>query len=510
MVASLIDTEYNSLSFWIEAMKQMTKTGYHLIISEINRLWEIERPIVVEEVYQAALLGDRSENAAYIYGKQRLRKIDGRIRYLKKKISDVDIVDTDAGLLKGNYQIVDEDTKPLRTYDEIGFVSDQEVIDNAYDTKLTFEEGFRTVQDNALGLTGNVPELVSENIFDNNTVRAVVEHGNKLDFDTVNNAREIIMGHIEEPLKLSQAEATQQLLEAARAGNLIDVHNLTLRQQALERASLRLARSVATRGMVGTGFLLLDILELATISAAALYGTNDYWTAYLSDGINDITNGVLGTDYDMETVEVDMEKYINSLETADKVSPFSWVYKSVTNKPLMKTLGEYDIRNGEPNKELAYIRQNRPPGLLGYTLSSIVAGLSPGITTEDLTGIPKDITASEYRELRQGPSYDDIVNMEANPGYSFIGPVRHLGDFPEPDAPVLRQPTKEETRYINASPWGRVWMDYKDNYNEYRQNRINKQLNRSLLGTIERHSVKDSYTPGIYGRLLTDIKEDDY
>ena len=75
-------------------MKQMTKRGYTNILNEINRLWEDERPIVVEEVYQAALLGDRSENAAYIYGKQRLRKIDSRIRYLKKKISDVKIVDT--------------------------------------------------------------------------------------------------------------------------------------------------------------------------------------------------------------------------------------------------------------------------------------------------------------------------------------------------------------------------------------------------------------------------------
>ena len=68
--------------------------------------------------------------------------------------------------------------------------------------------------------------------------------------------------------------------------------------------------------MVGTGFLLLDILELAML--LPLYGTSDYWTAYLSDGINDITNGVLGTDYDMETIEVDMDKYIKALETSIK------------------------------------------------------------------------------------------------------------------------------------------------------------------------------------------------
>jgi transcription elongation factor GreB len=75
-------------------MKKITKKGYDAIMAEIDERWNVERPIVVEEVYQAALLGDRSENAAYIYGKQRLRKIDSRIRYLKRKISNVKIIDT--------------------------------------------------------------------------------------------------------------------------------------------------------------------------------------------------------------------------------------------------------------------------------------------------------------------------------------------------------------------------------------------------------------------------------
>lgn len=75
-------------------MKQITKKGYDAIVAEINERWNVERPIVVEEVYQAALLGDRSENAAYIYGKQRLRKIDSRIRFLKKQIEDVQVIDT--------------------------------------------------------------------------------------------------------------------------------------------------------------------------------------------------------------------------------------------------------------------------------------------------------------------------------------------------------------------------------------------------------------------------------
>ena len=49
--------------------------------------------MVLQEVHDAALQGDRSENAAYIYGKQRMRLIDKRLRILS---DDVTVVDTDA------------------------------------------------------------------------------------------------------------------------------------------------------------------------------------------------------------------------------------------------------------------------------------------------------------------------------------------------------------------------------------------------------------------------------
>ena len=72
-----------------------TKRGYDAITAEINRLWNEERPMVLQEVHDAALQGDRSENAAYIYGKQRMRLIDKRLRKLRHKIEDVTVVDTD-------------------------------------------------------------------------------------------------------------------------------------------------------------------------------------------------------------------------------------------------------------------------------------------------------------------------------------------------------------------------------------------------------------------------------
>ena len=74
--------------------RKMTRDGYDRIQAEINRLWTEERPMVVEECYEAAQLGDRSENAAYIYGKRRLRQIDGRLQFLRRKVKDVTIVDT--------------------------------------------------------------------------------------------------------------------------------------------------------------------------------------------------------------------------------------------------------------------------------------------------------------------------------------------------------------------------------------------------------------------------------
>ena len=76
--------------------RPFSKRGYDLITTEINRLWNEERPMVLQEVHDAALQGDRSENGAYIYGKQRMRLIDKRLRLLRHKIKEVKVIDTDA------------------------------------------------------------------------------------------------------------------------------------------------------------------------------------------------------------------------------------------------------------------------------------------------------------------------------------------------------------------------------------------------------------------------------
>jgi transcription elongation factor GreB len=71
----------------------MTQEGVDAIQAEIAHLWHVERPEIVRQVHAAAEQGDRSENAAYIYGKKRLREIDSRLRYLRKKIDQVQVID---------------------------------------------------------------------------------------------------------------------------------------------------------------------------------------------------------------------------------------------------------------------------------------------------------------------------------------------------------------------------------------------------------------------------------
>lgn len=61
--------------------------------TEVKHLWEVERPRVTQAVSDAAKLGDRSENADYIYGKKRLREIDSRVRFLTKRLEEVTVVD---------------------------------------------------------------------------------------------------------------------------------------------------------------------------------------------------------------------------------------------------------------------------------------------------------------------------------------------------------------------------------------------------------------------------------
>lgn len=71
----------------------ITAQGLARLQEELNFLWKEKRPEVTARVAAAAALGDRSENADYIYGKRQLADIDRRIRYLDKRIRTMQVVD---------------------------------------------------------------------------------------------------------------------------------------------------------------------------------------------------------------------------------------------------------------------------------------------------------------------------------------------------------------------------------------------------------------------------------
>lgn len=71
----------------------ITPEGARRLRAELDYLWRDKRPQVTQAVSEAAALGDRSENAEYIYGKKQLREIDRRIRFLQKRLDALQVVD---------------------------------------------------------------------------------------------------------------------------------------------------------------------------------------------------------------------------------------------------------------------------------------------------------------------------------------------------------------------------------------------------------------------------------
>jgi len=72
--------------------KYITAEGERALRDELHQLWKVERPVVTNAVHEAAKNGDRSENGDYIYGKRRLREIDSRVRFLNKRLDELEVV----------------------------------------------------------------------------------------------------------------------------------------------------------------------------------------------------------------------------------------------------------------------------------------------------------------------------------------------------------------------------------------------------------------------------------
>ena len=92
--------------------------------TELDWLWTKERPRVTQAVSDAAALGDRSENADYIYGKRRLREIDRRVRFLSKRLDVVKIVnqapDDPRRVFFGAWVTIEDEEGTDKTYRIVG------------------------------------------------------------------------------------------------------------------------------------------------------------------------------------------------------------------------------------------------------------------------------------------------------------------------------------------------------------------------------------------------------
>jgi transcription elongation factor GreB len=100
-----------------DRVRFITAAGFARLRAEYDQLFVVERPKIVDIVSWAASLGDRSENADYLYGKKRLREIDRRLAHLSKIMKQSKIVDPAAQPAKdqvrfgATVELADEDDR---------------------------------------------------------------------------------------------------------------------------------------------------------------------------------------------------------------------------------------------------------------------------------------------------------------------------------------------------------------------------------------------------------------
>ena len=119
-------THENGAFLYFCGMKHMiSKEGFEKFKAEWEQLKYVERPAMINQVQAAAAEGDRSENAAYTYGRMRVREIDRRLRELDRILDGAQIIETkpteDGSIRFGaNVRLLDKKTKREKKYSIVG------------------------------------------------------------------------------------------------------------------------------------------------------------------------------------------------------------------------------------------------------------------------------------------------------------------------------------------------------------------------------------------------------
>jgi len=104
--------------------RYITPDGFRRLSEEHWEIWTEQRPRIVREVEAAAAMGDRSENAEYIYGKRKLRELDRRLRFLSQTMDSLTVLEPKADrsgkAFFGAWVTVEQEDGEARTWRLVG------------------------------------------------------------------------------------------------------------------------------------------------------------------------------------------------------------------------------------------------------------------------------------------------------------------------------------------------------------------------------------------------------
>lgn len=103
----------------------ITPQGFDKLSKELENLTSVVRPQVIADIAEARAHGDLSENAEYDAAKERQGMVEARIRFLKSRIQQYEVVDPES--LQGDrvtfgaiVSIIDDETEKEETWQIVG------------------------------------------------------------------------------------------------------------------------------------------------------------------------------------------------------------------------------------------------------------------------------------------------------------------------------------------------------------------------------------------------------
>ncbi|MBT8086113.1 MAG: transcription elongation factor GreA [Woeseia sp.] len=104
----------------------MTVRGAELLREELKRLKSSDRPRVIKAIAEARAHGDLKENAEYHAAKEQQGFIEGRIKDIEGKLSNIQVIDVTAIDAKGRIvfgstvELIEEETGDKKIYTIVG------------------------------------------------------------------------------------------------------------------------------------------------------------------------------------------------------------------------------------------------------------------------------------------------------------------------------------------------------------------------------------------------------